>query len=75
MLLALVAMPCLVWGLMIHEPQRTEPRAPEPRRRRHPHGYGFASVYIARQEVVSPGSLTYAAFFFGVYLVAHLVRA
>jgi cell division protein FtsW (lipid II flippase) len=34
---------------------------------------GFASVYIARQEVVSPESLTYAAFFFGVYLVAHVV--
>ena len=26
-------------------------------------GLGFASVYIARSEVVSPESLTYAAFF------------
>jgi cell division protein FtsW (lipid II flippase) len=34
---------------------------------------GFASVYIARQSVVSTGSLSYAAFFFGLYLVAHLV--
>jgi cell division protein FtsW (lipid II flippase) len=34
---------------------------------------GFASVYIARQEVVSPESLTYAAFFLTVYLVAHVV--
>jgi cell division protein FtsW (lipid II flippase) len=34
---------------------------------------GFASVYIARQSVVSTASLSYAAFFFGLYLVAHLV--
>ena len=34
---------------------------------------GFASVYIARQAVVSTGSLTYAAIFFGLYLVAHVV--
>src|SRR5881392_4350542 len=34
---------------------------------------GFASVYIARQSVVSTASLTYAAIFFGVYLVAHVV--
>jgi cell division protein FtsW (lipid II flippase) len=34
---------------------------------------GFASVYIARQEVVSTASLSYAAFFFGLYLAAHLV--
>jgi cell division protein FtsW (lipid II flippase) len=34
---------------------------------------GFASVYIARQEVVSPESLTYAAFFVTLYLVAHVV--
>jgi cell division protein FtsW (lipid II flippase) len=34
---------------------------------------GFASVYIARQSVVSTASLTYAAIFFGLYLVAHLV--
>ncbi len=36
-------------------------------------GLGFASVYIARQAVISWGSLTYAAFFMGLYLVAHLV--
>ncbi len=34
---------------------------------------GFASVYIARQEVVSAASLSYAALFFGLYLAAHLV--
>jgi cell division protein FtsW (lipid II flippase) len=34
---------------------------------------GFASVYIARQDVVSTSSLTYAAFFFVLYLAAHLV--
>jgi cell division protein FtsW (lipid II flippase) len=34
---------------------------------------GFASVYIAREAVVSTASLSYAAFFFGLYLVAHLV--
>jgi len=34
---------------------------------------GFASVYIARQSTVSTGSLTYAAIFFGLYLVAHVV--
>ena len=34
---------------------------------------GFASVYIARQEVVSTGSLSYAIFFFGLYLAAHVV--
>src|SRR4051794_20120002 len=34
---------------------------------------GFASVYIARQSVVSLASLSYAAFFFALYLVAHLV--
>ncbi|TMK72311.1 MAG: FtsW/RodA/SpoVE family cell cycle protein [Actinobacteria bacterium] len=34
---------------------------------------GFASVYIARQSVVSTASLTYAAIFFGVFLVAHFV--
>src|SRR6266542_1202805 len=33
---------------------------------------GFASVYIARQEVVSTASLSYAAFFFALYLAAHL---
>jgi cell division protein FtsW (lipid II flippase) len=36
-------------------------------------GIGFASVYIARSEVVSPESLTYAAFFVFLYLVAHVV--
>jgi cell division protein FtsW (lipid II flippase) len=34
---------------------------------------GFASVYIARQDVVSTASLSYAAFFFALYLAAHLV--
>jgi cell division protein FtsW (lipid II flippase) len=34
---------------------------------------GFASVYIARQDVVSTASLSYAAFFFALYLGAHLV--
>jgi cell division protein FtsW (lipid II flippase) len=34
---------------------------------------GFASVYIARQSVVSTASLSYAAFFFALYLGAHLV--
>ena len=33
----------------------------------------FASVYIARQSVVSWGSLTYAGLFMGLYCVAHLV--
>ena len=36
-------------------------------------GLGFASVYIARQAVIGWGSLTYAAFFMGLYLVAHIV--
>ena len=34
---------------------------------------GFASVYIARQSVVSTASLSYAGFFFALYLGAHLV--
>jgi cell division protein FtsW (lipid II flippase) len=34
---------------------------------------GFASVYIARQEVVSTASLSYAGFFFALYLAAHVV--
>ena len=34
---------------------------------------GFASVYIARQEVVSTASLSYALFFFGLYVAAHVV--
>ncbi|MDQ2984536.1 MAG: FtsW/RodA/SpoVE family cell cycle protein [Actinomycetota bacterium] len=36
-------------------------------------GVGFASVYIARQEVVSPASLSYAGMFLGLYLAAHFV--
>ena len=34
---------------------------------------GFASVYIARQDVVSTSSLAYAGFFFLLYAAAHLV--
>ena len=34
---------------------------------------GFASVYIALKSHVSAGSLSYAAFFFVLYLVAHVV--
>lgn len=34
---------------------------------------GFASVYIARQNEISAGSLSYAGFFFALYLVAHLI--
>jgi cell division protein FtsW (lipid II flippase) len=34
---------------------------------------GFASVYIARSDVVSTASLSYAAFFVALFLVAHLV--
>jgi cell division protein FtsW (lipid II flippase) len=36
-------------------------------------GLGFASVYIARQEVVSTESLSYALFFFCLYLAAHAI--
>ena len=36
-------------------------------------GFGFASVYIARQDVVSTSSLTYGVFFLGLYLIAHVV--
>jgi cell division protein FtsW (lipid II flippase) len=36
-------------------------------------GLGFASVYIAGREQISAGSLSYAAFFLGLYLVAHVV--
>ena len=36
-------------------------------------GLGFASVYIARQAVIGWGSLTYAAFFVGLYLAAHVI--
>jgi cell division protein FtsW (lipid II flippase) len=34
---------------------------------------GFATVYIALKSQISTGSLGYAAFFFGLYLVAHVV--
>jgi cell division protein FtsW (lipid II flippase) len=34
---------------------------------------GFATVYIALKSQISNGSLGYAAFFFGLYLVAHVV--
>ena len=34
---------------------------------------GFASVYIARQEVVSAASLSYAVLFLVLYVVAHAV--
>jgi cell division protein FtsW (lipid II flippase) len=34
---------------------------------------GFASVYIARQDVVSSASLSYAGVFLGLYLVAHVL--
>ena len=36
-------------------------------------GLGFASVYIAQKSVVSTASLSYAAFFFALYLAAHAV--
>jgi hypothetical protein len=36
-------------------------------------GAGFASVYIARQEVVSTASLSYAAFFLALFVAAHMV--
>jgi cell division protein FtsW (lipid II flippase) len=36
-------------------------------------GIGFTSVYVARQEVVSTGSLSYALIFFALYVAAHLV--
>ena len=34
---------------------------------------GFTSVYVARESVVSTGSLSYAVFFFGLYLIAHII--
>lgn len=34
---------------------------------------GFTAVYIARQDVVSAGSLSYAAFFIALFVAAHLV--
>ena len=36
-------------------------------------GAGFASVYIARQAEISSESLSYAGFFVGLYLVAHVI--
>jgi cell division protein FtsW (lipid II flippase) len=36
-------------------------------------GFGFASVYIARKDVVSASSLSYGIFFLCLYLVAHIV--
>ena len=36
-------------------------------------GLGFASVYIARQSVISAGSVSYALIFLGLYLAAHVV--
>ncbi len=35
-------------------------------------GIGFASVYIARQEVVSTASLSYGVFFLALFLAAHV---
>ena len=34
-------------------------------------GLGFASVYIARQDVISAGSISYALIFLGLYVAAH----
>jgi cell division protein FtsW (lipid II flippase) len=34
-------------------------------------GLGFASVYIARQSVISAGSVSYALIFLGLYVAAH----
>jgi cell division protein FtsW (lipid II flippase) len=36
-------------------------------------GLGFASVYIARQDVISASSLSYGIFFLCLYAVAHVV--
>jgi cell division protein FtsW (lipid II flippase) len=36
-------------------------------------GVGFAAVYIAGSEHISGASLTYAGFFFALYLAAHVV--
>ena len=35
-------------------------------------GIGFASVYVARQEVVSTSSLSYGVFFLALFLAAHV---
>jgi cell division protein FtsW (lipid II flippase) len=34
---------------------------------------GFAAVYIARQDVISAGSLSYAAFFLALFVAGHVV--
>ncbi|MDP9491078.1 MAG: FtsW/RodA/SpoVE family cell cycle protein, partial [Actinomycetota bacterium] len=36
-------------------------------------GTAFASVYIARQDVVGTESLSYALFFLGLYVAAHVI--
>jgi cell division protein FtsW (lipid II flippase) len=36
-------------------------------------GLGFAAVFVARQSAISTASLSYLAFFVGLYLAAHLV--
>jgi cell division protein FtsW (lipid II flippase) len=36
-------------------------------------GLGFASVFIAQKSVISTGSLSYLAFFLGLYMAAHVV--
>jgi cell division protein FtsW (lipid II flippase) len=36
-------------------------------------GLGFAAVYIAQQAVLDSVSITYAVFFFALYLAAHLI--
>src|SRR6185369_17005279 len=36
-------------------------------------GLGFASVYIARQDLISAGSVSYALIFIALYLAAHVV--
>jgi cell division protein FtsW (lipid II flippase) len=36
-------------------------------------GFGFASVYISRQDVISASSLSYGIFFLCLYAVAHVV--
>jgi cell division protein FtsW (lipid II flippase) len=36
-------------------------------------GFGFASVYIAQQEVVNSASLSYGLFFLGLYIAAHAI--
>jgi cell division protein FtsW (lipid II flippase) len=36
-------------------------------------GLGFASVFIAQQAVISTASLSYLAFFLGLYLAVHVV--